>query len=65
VLKHKMSRIVAARFSERWVPLGSKALLVVRVLGHRSRSPGFDSRRSDFLRSSGSGRGSTQPREYN
>jgi hypothetical protein len=35
--------------------------LVVRVLGYRSRFPSL----SDFLRSSGSGTGSTQPREYN
>jgi hypothetical protein len=36
--------------------------LVVRVLGYRCRGPGFDSR---ALQSSGSGTGSTQPREYN
>jgi hypothetical protein len=34
--------------------------LVVKVSGHRYRGPGFD---SDFLSSSGSGTGSTQPRE--
>jgi hypothetical protein len=37
--------------------------LVVRVPGYRSRGPGSIAR--DFLRSSGSGTGSTQPREYN
>jgi hypothetical protein len=37
---------------------------LVRVPGYRSRGPGFDSRR-DFVRSSGSGTGSTWPREYN
>jgi hypothetical protein len=36
--------------------------LAVGVPGYRSRGPGFDSR--DFLRSSGSGTGSTHPREY-
>jgi hypothetical protein len=40
--------------------------LVVRVNGYRSRGPGFDSRAlRDFLRSRGSGTGSTQPREDN
>jgi hypothetical protein len=34
--------------------------VVVRVPGYRSRGPV-----PDFLRSSGSGTGSTQPREYN
>jgi hypothetical protein len=37
--------------------------LVVRVLDYRCRSPGFDSRA--LKKSSGSGTGSTQPREYN
>jgi hypothetical protein len=40
--------------------------LVVRVLGYRSRGPGFDSRALPEKKiSSGSGTGSTQPREYN
>jgi hypothetical protein len=40
--------------------------IVVRVPGHRSRGPGFDFRAlPDFLRSSGSGNSSTQPRKYN
>jgi hypothetical protein len=37
--------------------------LVVRVTGYRSRGPRFDSRA--LKKSSGSGTGSTQPREYN
>jgi hypothetical protein len=40
--------------------------LVVRVPGYRFRDSGFDSLAvPDFLRSDGSGTGSTQPREYN
>jgi hypothetical protein len=38
--------------------------LVVRVLDYRSWGPGFDSRALQ-KKSSGSGTGSTQPREYN
>jgi hypothetical protein len=39
--------------------------LVVRVPGYRSRGPGSNPALPDCLRSSGSGTGSTQPREYN
>jgi hypothetical protein len=39
--------------------------LVVRVLGYRSRGPGFFAALPDFLRSSGFGTGATQLREYN
>jgi hypothetical protein len=39
--------------------------LVVRVPGYRSRGPVRFPALPDFLRSSGSGTGSTQPREYN
>jgi hypothetical protein len=39
--------------------------LVVRVLGYRSKGPGFDSRAIPKKKSSESGMGSTQPREYN
>jgi hypothetical protein len=47
--------------NDNWDPL------VVRVPGYRSRGPGFDSRalQDFFLRSSGSGKGSTWPCEYN
>jgi hypothetical protein len=39
--------------------------LVVRVPGYRSRDPISISALPDFLRSSGSGMESTEPREYN
>jgi hypothetical protein len=39
--------------------------LVIRIPGCRSRGPGRFTALPDFLRSSGSGTGSTQPREYN
>jgi hypothetical protein len=39
--------------------------LVVRVRGYRSGGPGFDSRELQEKNCSGSGTGSTQPREYN
>jgi hypothetical protein len=39
--------------------------LVDRVSGYRSRGLGSIPALPDFLRSSGSGTGSTQPREYN
>jgi hypothetical protein len=39
--------------------------LVVRVLGYRSRSPGSIPGTTRKKKSSGSGTGSTQPREYN
>jgi hypothetical protein len=38
---------------------------VVRVLGYRSGGPGSFPALADCLRSSWSGTGSTQPREYN
>jgi hypothetical protein len=40
-------------------------VVVARVPGYISRDPGFDSRDYHFLRSSGSGTGSTQPCEDN
>ena len=45
--------------------LNSLCGLAVRVSGYRYRGLGFDSRLPDFLSSSGSGTGSTQPREVN
>jgi hypothetical protein len=39
--------------------------LVVRVLDYRCRGPGFDSQALQKKKSSGSGTGCTQPREYN
>jgi hypothetical protein len=38
---------------------------VVRLPGYRSKSPGLIHCATDFLRSSGSGTGSTKAREYN
>jgi hypothetical protein len=38
---------------------------MVRVPGYRSRGPGSIPALPDFLGSSGSGTGSTEPREYN
>jgi hypothetical protein len=45
--------------------LGMWTASMVRVSGYRSRGPGSISGATRFLRSSGSGTGSTQPREYN
>jgi hypothetical protein len=44
---------------------GLVSQLVYRLCGLVVRVPGYRSRGPDFLRSSGSGTGSTQPREYN
>jgi hypothetical protein len=46
-------------------PIDRLCGLVVRVPGYRSGGPGFDSRALQGKKSSGSGTGSTQPREYN
>jgi hypothetical protein len=74
---HSMSRmcllsLVSFQYNSMWtlcLPRHSKirnlCCLVVRVPGYRSRGPGSIPCATDFLRYSGSGTGSTQPREYN
>jgi hypothetical protein len=53
-------------FTKLWSSYDRLSGLVVRVPGYRSRGPGFDfPALPDFLRSSGSGTGFTQPHEDN
>jgi hypothetical protein len=48
-----------------WKKVDRLCGLVVKVLDYRYRGPAFDSRALPEKKSSGSGTGSTQPREYN
>jgi hypothetical protein len=60
--RNHLNRCLATYNTPTHCVLNSK---VVRVPGYRSRDPGLIPSLPDFLRTSGSGTGSTQPRDYN
>jgi hypothetical protein len=59
------SLLIIARYLKLNMRLNKETVISDRLCGLVVRVPGYRSRRPEFLRRSGSGTGSTEPRQYN